>query len=938
MNSVRAARQKDVSSDSLSTGLDTARGRRRALRARPVPSRPDRHLTQNSPHHPRLPSTSLTTAKEAERNAQYLARERRALQQLELERAALADAERASPARHPVGAYPGANPRDSYESSHHHVVVDASEVPGLTRGASASNGAMPFGSPDDGGIRRYPSWDDVADDIGDHGRDGHDDRPDRTRHDGDDAPVDPYAAYAAETASPGGFPNRDGAVARGARGPAVGAFPGHQAEVEAYRDPLALGPKPSKQSFAVGGVDPIEMRFDARAAREAALAEAKRAEFRAQLDEQVAFKKRAEAERKKSEEVASFRDEKSFGSRQTRAAAYGASSDDAGVRRSVDKAPPSFHAHLASPPRESMQGVPRRGVNPGNGDYSSPLARAGGGPSSFYLGGGDPYRVGGGVGGGVGVGAVDPLDGAFTRFSEGNGAFVDARAFDAAEARRRRLVADLDAQVRAKREQKRLQSLREELEDAKIERRIQEVIEQERLEREMKERLLERPDDLAEYRVANSPRASVADASKESLGLDAAASFEKRAYPAPSEGAPSEGAPAEPDPASTGVDAETYAETYEGAVIVHAEDETLRRVSVSAAEDPNGEVDAEKQTMPPEELEPEALAPVPAPPPRELPADDDASALTPQRQLQRSPEVGARRPARVDSARDKTSSLAASRALEYAEARESLETFPAPSTFPAHNSSVALETSRVTRLDAQFRVPSSFEATSLPSEPVEPAGGERRRVATPLDVKIEKLQMALERRDVDLESARDEARRLERERDLAERERDLEHQLHKIRTEMAAGGALGTAAARAAADDAFSGERRDALKLGGRSFVGTDVTSFVVRSGFVRADAPIGVSESQAMRGGDFNALVPEGYTVRPGEARRGAAPRVAGLQRRAARAAAAERGGKDVARRAAAKENDPGEGFPRRPVWGANRAPKARAPGGRAAGGNRWS
>ena len=35
-----------------------------------------------------------------------------------------------------VGDYPGANPRDSFESSHHHVVVDASEVPGLTRGAS----------------------------------------------------------------------------------------------------------------------------------------------------------------------------------------------------------------------------------------------------------------------------------------------------------------------------------------------------------------------------------------------------------------------------------------------------------------------------------------------------------------------------------------------------------------------------------------------------------------------------------------------------------------------------------------------------------------------------------------------------------------------------------------------------------------------------------
>ena len=93
------------------------------------------------------------------------------------------------------------------------------------------------------------------------------------------------------------------------------------------------------------------------------------------------------------------------------------------------------------------------------------------------------------------------------------------------------------------------------------------------------------------------------------------------------------------------------------------------------------------------------------------------------------------------------------------------------------------------------------------------------------------------------------------------------------------------------------------------------------------------------MRGGDFNALVPEGYTVRPGEARRGAAPRVAARAARAARARRRRSGAGRMARaRAAAKENDPGAGFPRRPVWGANRAPKARGPGGRAAGGNRWS
>ena len=41
-----------------------------------------------------------------------------------------------------------------------------------------------------------------------------------------------------------------------------------------------------------------------------------------------------------------------------------------------------------------IPGMPRRGVNAGQGDYSSPLRRAGGGPSSFRLGGGDPVGVG----------------------------------------------------------------------------------------------------------------------------------------------------------------------------------------------------------------------------------------------------------------------------------------------------------------------------------------------------------------------------------------------------------------------------------------------------------------------------------------------------------------------------------------------------------------
>ena len=767
-----------------------------------------------------------------------------------------------------MGAYPGASPRDSFESPHHHVVVDAAQVPGLTDGAKLQTRAEPgppAGSPDDGGVRRYPSWDDVADDIGDHGRDGFDVTTRRQSLD-----PDPSLAYAAETASP---PRRfpENSARRTA-----GAFPGHEAFPGAdLGADLLLRPPRSRKSFAAGGVDPIDMRFDARAVREAALEEAKRAQFRAALDEQVAFKKRAEAERKRRESL-----EASGVDPDREPAAH--RSGDARVDRANSH---SHHSHLASPPRETMRGVPRRGVNPGNGDYSSPAARAGGGPSSFFLGGGDPYRGGGAA------------DGAPARFADGGGAFVDARASNAAEARRRQLVADLDAQVRAKREQKRLRELREELEDAKIERRIQEVIEQERLEREMKERLLERPEDASapgEYRVTNSPRASVAD-------LASVADREVADAPRGRTEGAEEGSEPEPRRASP------RRETYEGAEIVHAEDDDAPNAYDSSAPEP---IEAPIEAAPIEAAAKSTAN-------RALPADDDASALTPQRQLQRSPELGARRPARVDksgSPRDDVS-VAAARALEYADA---------PSLIPPRD---------------------VYEASTFPAS--SPASNSKKagaRAATPLDAKIEKLQMELERRDVDLESARDEARRLERERDLAERERDLEHQLHKIRTEMAAGGALGTAATRAAAAGFFV-ENAPSSDARGRSFVGTDVASFVVRSGFVRADAPIGVSESQAMHGGDFNALVPEGYTVRPDEARGGdkkasAAPRVAGLQRRAARAAAAERGGGKGAsgRRAASKENDPGKENPRRPVWGANRAPNDRATRGRAARGNRWS
>ena len=733
-----------------------------------------------------------------------------------------------------MGAYPGAGPRDSFESSNHRVVVDAARVPGLTGGATHQTDAgPPIGSPDDGGVRRYPSRGDVADDIGDYGREtrahGFDDETTRAREPGRPFMEEPSSAYAAETASP----LRRAADAPSARRAPVGAFPGHQVfpEDADVRDAFAMPRGATKKSFAVTGVDPIDAHFDPRAAREAALAEAERARFRAQLDEQVALKKRAEAERKRLETLAP-----AFG--------FGADPDDrdpdpdrGNARRSGDARSRRLdHSRLASSPRETMRGVPRRGVSPGNGDYSSPLARAGGGPSSFYLGGGDPPR-----------GGAAAADGAFARFSDGAGAFADARASDAAEARRRQLVADLDAQVRAKREQKRLRELREALEDAKIERRIQEVVEQERLEREMKERLLDRSGDApGEYRVANSPRASVADP-----GLAAG-----------TKGAP----PLDPvsDP----------------------------RDSASA---PDARADAS------------ALETVSSPAPRALPAEDDASALTPRRQLQRSPELGARRPSRAPKA-SRDAEVAAARALDYADAP-------------------GLEAHAATLSPA----PAASEAAFPLGSPPRRGAPEEARAAAALDAKVETLRAELERRDVDLEWVRDEARRLERARDLVERERDLEHQLREIRSEMAAGVALGTfAAARAAnVEDDDGGDPR------GGSSVGADAASFVVRSGFVRLDAPIGATESPERRGGDFDALVPEGYAVRPREARGGGAPRIAGLQRRAARVAAEERG--KGAMRAATKENDPGTA-PHRPVWGANRAPNARASGGRAARGDRWS
>ena len=235
---------------------------------------------------------------------------------------------------------------------------------------------------------------------------------------------------------------------------------------------------------------------------------------------------------------------------------------------------------------------------------------------------------------------------------------------------------------------------------------------------------------------------------------------------------------------------------------------------------------------------------------------------------------------------------------------------------------------------------------------------------TPLDRRIARLEAKLAARDEALERERADRERVERERDLAERERDLEQQLHKIRSELAGvargdqhrAAAIGRAVAGYRDDVAALRDSRDsesadpssggggALALARRSFVGTDIDSFVVDSGFVRVDAPVDDDEGVE--------LVPKGYTVRPDELMRrrreaadaggAAAPRVAGLSRRAARAAAAEREEKleraerERRRRIsnqridAARMKENREALAARPAWGARRA-------GGDKRGNRW-
>ena len=97
-----------------------------------------------------LSSSPIDAGKEVDRNTAYLQREKDALDVLQRERSANSPVPKSRPT--PPGAYPNAT------EDANHVVVDPAQIPGLGGGGHGER--RHFASPNDGGIRAYPSWDD----------------------------------------------------------------------------------------------------------------------------------------------------------------------------------------------------------------------------------------------------------------------------------------------------------------------------------------------------------------------------------------------------------------------------------------------------------------------------------------------------------------------------------------------------------------------------------------------------------------------------------------------------------------------------------------------------------------------------------------------------------------------------------------------------------
>jgi hypothetical protein len=184
----------------------------------------------------------------------------------------------------PPGAYPNA-------AAHaNHVVVDPSQIPGLGGGPGERRhfpGA--HASPDDGGVRAYPSWDDA---VGGYTIPAGGVAKMRALSEEDHADAAEYArlVHGAETLAPS-HAVAAAAAADHARpaAPSPGAFPGHLPENPDYFNDRRAHTRRvnGPVSFSVAGVDPVEFSRDPRAAAEARIKQEKRDALRAELDEQV---------------------------------------------------------------------------------------------------------------------------------------------------------------------------------------------------------------------------------------------------------------------------------------------------------------------------------------------------------------------------------------------------------------------------------------------------------------------------------------------------------------------------------------------------------------------------------------------------------------------------------------------------------------------------
>ena len=907
-----------------------------------------------------LSSSPIDAGKEVDRNTAYLQREKDALDVLQRERSANSPVPKSRPT--PPGAYPNAT------EDANHVVVDPAQIPGLGGGGHGER--RHFASPNDGGIRAYPSWDDnvggytipaggVAKMAALSEEMDHLDAAEYERLAGGVETLAPdHAVHAAADAH-----------ARRPLAPSPGAFPGHLPENPDYFNDRNRRRTPGPVSFSVAGVDPVEFSRDPRAAAEARIRQEKRDRLRAELDEQVRLKKERERLIKEADD-AREKAEVGRASHYDRWGKRGGGGeplvDDRGhliaELKGVDIRSPANAQAAASAnamneslspgrvaeivgypggdDRAPMAGVPRRGVNPGAGEYSSPFRRAGGGPSSFYLGG----EVNAG-----------PDRGKVT------GAHHTPAELSMAEVKRLQLIKDLDEQVRIKKEQERIRALEEAIQEAKIERRIQETIEEERRVLALKEAQMAAMNggEYDEHGDVGFP----GDAATVTTVTTAGGGRVMNSPPAP----PRPLTGTEPEPGMPGEDFGDFGDFGDGDVVLD-----------------DGLEDFEPPPPPSDALEPKAVTTVTTAgvthESSEAAAGGDDDAFIP---ASASPAPAPRPSKVIHSPPASVGKPIANRQLDFGDVPGLEGHVPSrvvhspppgsPPPSPPPGGGVADRDLGSLRSSRQFDRDRNFEMDRYhrANRPTSAHTPQLRDMVAELEADKRRLQEELDGKRRQLHEAQWEAAHAARERDLAERERDLEAQLAAVRAQLARGGGGGSRGSsrpvsaapslRASRDRAvrLSAEGiREPVRVSTDDYVAPTVTidrrdrpfapasaadvgvtdlnaleEFVVSSKFVRADAPLG-----AVPGGGNVNVVAKGHTVRPSELARarkmgdgdtGAAaktppqraigpnytvpdraPRVAGLQRRAVRGVRPKR-----------DENEPVG----KPVWGANR-PKSRA------------